>query len=159
MVLILALPLFARADAAEPAPARERFGDFTYDAAAYVVSGKSGFYVVRARDAGEDDRAMMATFAEGPASDCTMAKLEADTRVQRGDHSDLQLRTLKRDGFEIHIARWYWGCRNARPPSVKACTAYRGRVYRFLAMSVGCKGGPGSSAGHEGFLGSLAPVP
>jgi hypothetical protein len=158
MMLILALPLLASPGAAEAPLVRERLGDLTYDAAIYAVAGKGGSYFVRVRDQ-DDAQPMTVTIHDGPASDCTIAKLEADARTRRGDHSDLKARTITRDGFDIHVVRWYWGCRNARPPSVMACTAFRGRVYRFLALSIGCKGGPGFSAGLEGFLGSLAAVP
>jgi hypothetical protein len=158
MMLILALPLLATAPVPET-PALGRFGDFTYDAATYVVEGKGEHYTVRSRRDREGGQSMMADIHDAPASDCSMAKLVADARERRGDHSDQTGRTLSRDGFEIHIVSWHWGCRNARPPSVMACTAYRGRVYRFHAPSIGCNGGPGFAARPEGFLGSLAVAP
>jgi hypothetical protein len=158
-MLILALPLLGAADAAEPAPERGRFGDFTYDASTYVVTELSGRYIVRGRDGDADEQWMVASFQEGPASDCSAAKLAAEVPDVRGERYDWQLRTISRDGFKIHMVRWYLGCRNARPPSIAACTAYRGRVYTFRASSIGCKGGPGFSAAPEGFLGSLAAVP
>jgi hypothetical protein len=157
MMLILALPLLAAAPSPETPVQLGRFGDFTYDASTYVVAGEGERYTVRGQGDRDNDQLMIATIHDAPASDCSMAKLMAEAGDRRG--SDQMGRTLSRDGFEIHVVRWYLGCRNARPPSVLACTALRGRVYRFRAMSIGCKGGPGFSAGLEGFLGSLAVAP
>jgi hypothetical protein len=161
MMLMLALLLLGTAPMAESPAQLGRFGDFTYDASTYAVEGGEGgeVYVVRSRRDREGDQSMMASIHDAPASDCSVAKLMAEAQKRRGDHSDQRGRTLSRDGFEIHIVSWYWGCRNARPPSVMACTALRGRVYRFHAPSIGCNGGPGFSARPEGFLGSLAIAP
>lgn len=152
MMLILAWPLMGAATA--PVAERGRFGDFTYDASAYSVEGDE-IYIVRSRR-DRDQLVMMATIKDAPASECSIAKLDSGTMAERRDHT---FRTLKRDGFEIHMVSWYQGCRNARPPSVAACTAYRGRVYRFHASTIGCKGGPGFGSRPDGFLGSLAAVP
>jgi hypothetical protein len=159
MMLILALPLLAAAPMRETTAELGRFGDFTYDASRYIVEGGGAHYTVQSRHERDDDRLMSASIDEAPAGDCSMAKLAAEASDRRGDHSDQRIRTISREGFEIYVVSWYWGCRNARPPSILACTAYRGRVYRFRALSIGCKGGPGFSGGPEGFLGSLAVAP
>jgi hypothetical protein len=155
-LMMLALPLIGAAMPENPAQLG-RFGDFTYDASTYVVVGEGARYMVRRRADRDDGQIVIASIDDAPASDCSMAKLMAEAGDRRG--ADQMGRTLSRDGFEIYIVRWYSGCRNARPPSVLACTAFRGRVYRFRALSIGCKGGPGFSAGPEGFLGSLAVAP
>jgi len=156
IMLVLALPLLG---AGERPAELGRFGDFTYDASAYAVEGEGGRYTVRARDDRDDDQTMIATVREAAPSECSMAKLQADAAVWRGDRSDQRQQTMSRDGFEVHLVSWFYGCRNARPPSVLACTAYRGRVYRFEALAIGCQGGPGFGSRPDGFLGSLAPAP
>jgi hypothetical protein len=157
MMLILALPLLAAAPAPETPAQLGRFGAFTYDASLYAVAGDGSIFTVRTRRGDDDeDLVMLATIKDGPASDCSIAKLdEATTREGR----DRRFHTLVRDGFEIHRVSWYAGCRNARPPSVQACTAYRGRVYRSHAVSIGCRGGPGFGSRPDGFLGTLATAP
>jgi len=158
MMLVLALPLSAAAPMRDAPAQLGRFGDFTYDASTYVVEGEGPHYTVR--NVGDrDDRVMTASIDDPRTGDCSTAKLMDEARVWRGDHSDQRGRTIARDGFEIHVVSWYWGCRNARPPSTLACTAYRGRIYRFRSLSIGCEGGPGFSAGPEGFLGTLAVAP
>jgi hypothetical protein len=159
LVLALTLPLLAAAPVPETPVQLGRFGDFTYDASTYVVEGEGEHYTVRSRRDRDDDQLMLASIQDAPASDCSTAKLMAEAKDRRGDHSDRKAHTISRDGLEIHVVSWYWGCRNARPPSVMACTAFRGRVYRFHAPSIGCNGGPGFSARPEGFLGSLAVAP
>lgn len=155
MMLILTLPLLG---ASEVPAERGRFGDFTYDASTYVVEGEGGRYTVRNRRERDDDQPMLATIRDAPASECSIAKLQAEAVGRRGDHADQKQRTMSRDGFEIHRVSWYLGCRNARPASVLACTAYRGRVYWFQALEIGCRGGPGFGSRPNGFLGTLAPA-
>ena len=159
MVVILALPLLAAAPVPEAPAQLGRFGDFTYDASTYAVEGEGGRYTARNRRERDDDQMMIVTIRDAPVSECSMAKLQAEAAGRRGDRADQTQRMISRDAFEIQLVSWYLGCRNARPPSVLACTAYRGRVYWFRAMSVGCRGGPGFGSRPDGFLGTLAPAP
>ncbi|MDZ4868079.1 MAG: hypothetical protein SGI91_12220 [Alphaproteobacteria bacterium] len=157
MMLILVLPLLAAAPAPETPAQLGRFGDFTFDASMYAVDGNNGLFTVRKHRGGDDDDVvMLVTIKDGPVSACSVAKLDEATNKEGRDR---KFRTLVRDGFEIHMVSWYQGCRNARPPSVMACTVFRGRVYRFGAGSIGCRGGPGFGSRADGFLGSLAPAP
>jgi hypothetical protein len=158
LMLMVALPLVCAADARETPAERGTFGDFTFDASRFAVEGEGRRFTIRSVR-NDNDQRMVATVRDAPASECTIAKLQAEAADWRGDHTDQRPRTISREGFEIHLVRWVLGCRNARPPSVLACTAYRGRVYWFQALTVGCRGGPGFSGGLEGFLGSLAVAP
>ncbi len=159
MLLILALPLLAAAPVPETPAQIGRFGDFTYDASTYAVEAEGNRCTVRNRRERDGDQMMIATIRDAPASECSMAKLQAEAAGPRSDRADQRQRTISRDGFDIHLVSWYLGCRNARPPSFLACTAFRGRVYSFRAMSIGCRGGPGFGSRPDGFLGTLAPAP
>lgn len=157
MMLIMALPLVAAAPLLGAPAARERFGDFTYDASVFVVEG-DGPFVVRSRRRNGGEPVLTARIEAGSGSDCSAAKLGAAT-ADRWNKRNRAFETIRRDGFEIHIVSFYLGCRNARPPSVTACTAYRGRVYRFSNEVHSCRGGPGFGVSAGDFLGSLAVAP
>ena len=90
--------------------------------------------------------------APGEASACSDDLMMKATDFLR----DRKYQTISKPGFDIHVVSAWTGCRNARPPSVHACAAYKGRVYRFDSPVIGCRGGPGFGDGAVDFLNGLS---
>ena len=52
--------------------------------------------------------------------------------------------TIRRPGFDLHVATLDMGCRNLAGSPVFACTAYKEKLYAFTADPGGCRyTGPG----------------
>jgi hypothetical protein len=147
MSLALMLPLAAAVSAW--AGAVGEFADFTYDAESWVVTGQGRSYLVRHRS--DDDVSSMTVHVGGGTASCSPAALlERPARFY--EHHE---QTIRRPGFDIHVVISDLGCRNARPPSIHACTVLRGKVYFFDAPVTGCRGGPGFGASALDFLNTL----
>lgn len=52
------------------------------------------------------------------------------------------VRSVERDGIVMHVAFLSMGCRNARPPELRACARHGASSYRLTAFHHGCRGGP-----------------
>jgi hypothetical protein len=78
---------------------------------------------------------------EDPADTCSEAALLRGPEGSVGFRRDAA--TYRLPGLSLHVATIDLGCRNLRPPAIRACAAPRGRVYRFSAGAVGCRGAPG----------------
>lgn len=144
-ILAFAVPLSAAAET----PAR--LGDFAYDPTLWRVEQRGDAYNVVFRKSDDLEDAFSVTVAPGAASDCT-----PKTVTERLSMHDTQLSAIEKPTHKIHVASAWFGCRNARPPSVVACAVYKGRLYRFDSRVLGCGGGPGFSGGVEEFLTGLS---
>jgi hypothetical protein len=119
-----------------------RVGDLGYDPASWRLDPAGDGYRVQARVGERADIDMTMAVTTEPASVC---RLEALPDSAPSHHGGARKSTLAKPRFDIHVVEIDFGCRNRRPLSVFACTAYKGRVYRFTAPINGCKGGGGEN--------------
>lgn len=136
------LPLAAVIVAAVPAATAGRIGDLAYDQRHWQVERHGERYEVRLRK-GLDDAGLTVRFAPGAPSACTAETMTHETEGL----ADRSFKTIAKPGADIYVVTAWFGCRNARPPTVHACAAYKGRIYRFDALVLSCEGGPGFSGG------------
>jgi hypothetical protein len=135
-------------------PNAGRLGDLAYDVARWKVeSVADGFRITSLRD-NHNGVSISVRIAPGEPSGCRDDLMMKNSLPSQ--HPESQV--LRKSGFDIHVASGWTGCRNARPPSVLACTAYKGNVYRFDSRVVGCSGGPGFGDGALDFLSGLSGV-
>lgn len=150
----LAFLLFAVGAALADDPAVERFGDLTYDRDRWVVTKVNNGYWVTAKVPDKDDTSFSTITITAAVDDVCRAGDFPERRS--GYYGRTHFNTLKRPGFDVHVALYDIGCRNWRPPTVKACATYKDKTYRFSAPVTGCRGGPPSGDGFVGFLNTLS---
>lgn len=128
-----------------------QLGDLHYNNAAWHIEQKDNVYVISERDGESEADLFTATIQSEDAGDCSP---EAMAKALFSERTPVS-RTIDKGTFKVHISMAFLGCRNARPPSVAACTRYKGRLYRFDQPIAGCEGGPGFTGAIE-FLESLS---
>jgi hypothetical protein len=135
----------------------ERFGDLSYDQDDWIVTALNKGYAVRAK-ATDDDDAMLSFIKVTSARD-DVCRADDFPERREGYYGRTRISTIKRPGFDIHVAEYDIGCRNWRPPTVAACTTYGDKTYRFSSPVVGCRGGPPLNGGFTQFLSGLNAAP
>ena len=135
---------------AEPIAAG-RIGDLAYDDARWKVEREGDGYRASSRQ-NDNGVSVRVTIEPGETSACSGESMMQATDFLR----DRKYQSISNPGFDIHVVSAWTECRNARPPSVYACAAYKGRVYRFDSPVVGCRGGPGFGDGALEFLEGLS---
>jgi hypothetical protein len=119
-----------------------RVGDLGYDPSLWRVDRAGKSYRVHTRKGERADIDMTITMSAEPPSACRPETLPTSAP---GHYGRARKSTLSKPGIDIHVVQIDFGCRNWRPLSVFACTAYKGRVYRFAAPIGGCRGGGGEN--------------
>ena len=133
-------------------PIAGRLGDLVYDSARWQVERVDNGYRVTPVGGDRSDVSVFVTILPGEVAACSDDALSKGAGLSQ----DPEILVLRKPGFDIRVVSGWTGCRNARPPSVLACTTYKGRVYRFDALVDGCRGGPGFGDGALAFLDGLS---
>ncbi|CAN5298327.1 hypothetical protein BH11PSE2_BH11PSE2_02650 [soil metagenome] len=145
---ILATLLLVTADH----PLDGRLGDLAYDAGRWRAEGgpaRFTFTCVGRKCETEEEENFSAEIEQG--GHCTTAEGRPKIRLPSA-FRDSRSSVIRRGELEIIVTTGWSGCRNARPPSIVACTTYKGRTYHLTQLVAGCGGGPGFSGGLEQFL-------
>lgn len=119
-------------------PASLAFGDLVvaYDTAEWSLTARETGFDGACRVAGCRSASVTGRLDPGPADLCR-------PRVEGRDGSGRRIKatTLALSDLQVHVTWTDIGCRNGRPPVIRACTVRAGRVHRFETGPGGCRGG------------------
>jgi hypothetical protein len=150
--MFLALPALAD----EAAPRTVAIGDLalSFDASAWSIEGGGGRYLIR-QTGGKPDEAV-AIEVTGDGQGCTPAAMEEIGRLAYPDALARRWTTIRRPGFDLHVATLDMGCRNWTGSPVFACTVFRDKGYFITADPGGCATPPNYDRSVGDLLAGLA---
>lgn len=113
----------------------------SFDSAVWRIEGGNRSYKVYAIDAQHDGLPITIEMTEGSTA-CTPAAVDRIGMISYPDAWERKVATLRRPGFDLHIATLDMGCRNWTGSPVFACAAFRDKSYFIIANPGGCRGTP-----------------
>lgn len=124
-------------------PASLAFGDLVvaYDTAEWTLTARETGFDGACRAAGCRSASVTAWLDPGPADLCRTDAGPASVEGRDGSGRRIKATTLALTDLQVHVTWTDIGCRNGRPPVIRACTVRAGRVHRFETGPGHCRGG------------------
>lgn len=114
----------------------------TFDPADWAVTEREAGFDAACRATGCGQASVAARWVPGAADACEVEAALAGGGKDAPNARRSKVETLLVPGLTILVTWTDIGCRNLRPPVIRACTARAGRLYRLETGPGHCQGGP-----------------